>query len=299
MTQLQKYIWLIDTIRSHGKISHRDLSDEWERDKNLSDYRPLHRGTFNRWRDAIADRFGIIIECQKTGGYLYYIANPEDIEENKLKQWMLDTFAVGNIINDNLALKERIIIDEIPSGHSHFQSIVEAMKYNRMIEISYRSFKHNESHNAKIEPYCVKLFENRWYVLAKKDEALKIYGLDRIEKVTILDEIFRFPKEFSAAKYFETAYGIVFENNEQPLRIVVRAYDQHKNYIESLPMHHTQKLIKDYGEYADFELYLVPTYDFIMRLLHDGAWIEVLSPMSLRQAMKGWISDMYDYYEND
>ena len=212
---------------------------------------------------------------------------------------MLDTFAVGNIINDNLALKERIIIDEIPSGRSHFQSIVEAMKYNRMIEISYRSFKHNESHNAEIEPYCVKLFENRWYVLAKKDEALKIYGLDRIERVTILDKLFRVPKDFSAAKYFETAYGIVFENNKQPVRIVVRAYDQHKNYIESLPMHHTHKLIKDYGEYADFELYLAPTYDFIMRLLHDGAWIEVLSPMSIRQAMKGWISDMYDYYEND
>ena len=123
MTQLQKYIWLIDTIRSHGKISHKDLSDEWERDKNLSDYKPLHRGTFNRWRDAIADRFGIIIECQKSGGYLYYIANPEDIEDNKLKQWMLDTFAVGNIVGDNLALKDRILIDEIPSGRSHLQSI--------------------------------------------------------------------------------------------------------------------------------------------------------------------------------
>ena len=299
MTQLQKYIWLIDTIRSHGKISHRDLSDEWERDKNLSDYKPLHRGTFNRWRDAIADRFGIIIECQKTGGYLYYIANPEDIDENRLKQWMLDTFAVGNIIGDNLSLKDRILIDEIPSSRLHLQSIIEAMKYSRMIEISYRSFHHHESHNAKIEPYCIKLFENRWYVLAKKDEALKIYGLDRIEKVTILDGTFRFPKEFSAAKYFESAYGIVFENDKRPVRVVVRAYDQHKHYIESLPLHYSQKLIKDYGEYADFELYLAPTYDFIMRLLHDGAWLEVLSPVSLRQAMKGWISDMYDYYEND
>lgn len=131
----------------------------------------------------------------------------------------------------------------------------------------------------------------------KKDEALKIYGLDRIEKVTILDDTFKLPKEFSAAKYFETAYGIVFENNKQPVRVVVRAYDQHKHYIESLPIHHTQKLIGDYGEYADFEMYLAPTYDFIMRLLHDGAWIEVLSPMSLRQAMKGWISDMHEHYK--
>ena len=53
MNQLQKYTWLIDTIRRAGKISHKDLSDRWQRNKELSDYKPLHRATFNRWRDAI------------------------------------------------------------------------------------------------------------------------------------------------------------------------------------------------------------------------------------------------------
>ena len=33
----------------------------------------LHRATFNRWRDAIYEQFGIMIDCQKVGGYLYYI----------------------------------------------------------------------------------------------------------------------------------------------------------------------------------------------------------------------------------
>lgn len=67
MTQLQKYTWLIDTIRCAGKISHKELSDKWERNKDLSDCKPLHRATFNRWRDAIFSQFGIIIDCQKTG----------------------------------------------------------------------------------------------------------------------------------------------------------------------------------------------------------------------------------------
>ena len=48
-----------------------------------------------------------------------------------------------------------------------------------------------------------------------------------------------------------------------------------------------------------FELYLAPTYDFVMRLLHVGAMIEVVSPDSLRKTMKGWISDMYNLYKND
>ena len=61
MNQLQKYTWLIDTIRRAGKISHKELSEKWERHKDLSDCRPLHRATFNRWRDAIYEQFFIFI----------------------------------------------------------------------------------------------------------------------------------------------------------------------------------------------------------------------------------------------
>ena len=43
MTQLQKYIWLIDTIRRAGKISLEEISSRWERNKDLSDYKPLSR----------------------------------------------------------------------------------------------------------------------------------------------------------------------------------------------------------------------------------------------------------------
>ncbi len=107
MNQLQKYTWLIETIRRAGKISHKDLSEKWERCKDLSDYKPLPRATFNRWRDAIYEQFSIDIQCQKVGGYLYFIANPENIDDDKLKKWMLDSFAVGNTIGENLSLKGR------------------------------------------------------------------------------------------------------------------------------------------------------------------------------------------------
>ena len=93
----------------------------------MSDCRPLHRATFNRWREAIYDQFSIMIECQKTGCYLYFIANPQDIDEDKLKKWMLDSYAVGNVIGENLSLKNRILVEEIPSGRYHLTSILEAI----------------------------------------------------------------------------------------------------------------------------------------------------------------------------
>jgi len=299
MTQLQKYTWLIDTIRRTGKISHRDLSDKWERCKDLSDRKPLHRATFNRWRDAIFEQFGIIIDCQRVGGYLYYIANPGDIDEDKLKKWMLDSFAIGNAIGENLSLKGRILVDEIPSGRNHLTTILEAMKGNRIVEISYHPFQRPHIYTFTIEPYCVKLFENRWYVLGRNNRGeIRLYGLDRLEEARATDLTFKLPKDFNAEEFFSTYYGVVIGDGTKPERIVIRAHGDHKHYLRSLPLHSSQREIEDCGEYADFELFLAPTYDFVMKLLQVGSMIEVVSPASLRKTMKGWISEMYELYRN-
>ena len=301
MIQLQKYTWLIDTIRRAGKISFEEISERWERNKDLSDYRPLSRATFNRWKDAIFIQFGIISSCQRAGGYLYYIENLEDIDEDNLKKWMLDSFAVGNLIGENLSLKDRILVNQVPSARDYLAALLEAMKENRTVTITYCAFGKTKSYTFCIEPYCVKLFENRWYVLAHnvQYDDIRIYGLDRIEDLKVEDRTFKLPKDFSASDFFSSYYGIVTNMNINPERIVIRAYKDHIPYINSLPLHHSQKLLEDNGEYADFELYLVPTYDFVMRLLHVGAMIEVVSPVSLRKTMKGWISDMYNLYKND
>ena len=301
MNQLPKYTWLIETIRRAGKITHKELSDKWQRHKELSDCRPLHRATFNRWREAIYDQFGIEIECQKTGGYLYYIANLQEIDDDKLKKWMLDSFAVGNVIGDNLSLKGRILVDEIPSGRDHLTTILEAMKDNRVMNITYHPFKKLHGYTFPVEPYCVKLYENRWYMLANNVQygALRLYGLDRIENVEVTDETFRLPKDFDAEDYFSTVFGIVVGTEEKPEKIILRANEDHKHYLKSLPLHHSQSLIEDAGEYADFELFVAPTYDFVMKLLQVGSMIEVIEPAHLRRTMKGWISNMYDLYKTD
>lgn len=300
MTQLQKYTWLIETIRRAGKITHKELSERWEKAKELSDCRPLHRATFNRWRDAIFSQFGIIIECQKVGGYLYYIENPEEIDEDKLKKWMLDSFAVGNLIGENLSLKDRILVTKIPSGSDHLKTLMDAMKDYHIVEITYRPFKHSHGYKFPIEPYCVKLHENRWYVLGKNNrDEVKLYGLDRIEEARILEESFTMPEGFEAQEFFAPYYGVVTGYDVKPQRIVIRANESHKYYMNTLPLHESQRLIEDCGEYADFELYLAPTYDFVMKLLQFGSMIEIVYPDSLRKTMKGWISDMMILYEND
>lgn len=214
---------------------------------------------------------------------------------------MLDSFAVSNLISENLSLKDRILVSHIPSAHNHLAALLEAMRENHVVTITYCGFSKSKSYKFPIEPYCVKLFENRWYVLAHNIhyDDYRIYGLDRIEKLEMTTDTFKFPKDFSASDYFSDYYGIVVDKNIKPQHIIIRVYHEHVPYIKSLPLHSSQRVLEDNEEYADFELFLTPTYDFIMRLLHVGAMIEVISPVSLRKAMKEWVSGMYNLYKND
>lgn len=298
MNQLQKYTWLIETIRRSGRISFRELSDRWERRKDLSDCRRLPRATFNRWREAILRQFGIEIACSKTGAHKYYIENPEAIDEDKLKKWMLDSYATGNLFLEHIEIKERILLDEIPSGREFLTTILEAMQQNRTLVMSYRPFKKINSYQFPIEPYCVRLFENRWYIIAHniRYDDIRIYSLDRIERLETIADTFSMPEDFNAQDFFHHAYGIVIDKKIPPERIIIRANKDHKQYIKTLPLHHSQKLLAEVKDHADFELFLSPTYDFIMKLLQVGAMVEVIHPHSLRQTMKAWISDMHQIY---
>ncbi len=202
-----------------------------------------------------------MIECQRVGGYLYYIANPEAIDENRLKKWMLDSFSVGNVISENLSLTDRILVEEIPSGRDHLTTILEAMREDQVIMLSYKGFGYSCSYTFPVEPYCVKLNENRWYMLGynRDKKYTRLYSLDRIDNIEVTDEKFNLPKDFNASDYFRNYYGIVIGDGTMPTRIVLRANKNHKSYLKSLPLHHSQRLLKDNGEYADFELYLAQT----------------------------------------
>ena len=70
--------------------------------------------TFHHHRHAIEEIFDINIECDKRNGYCYYIENADDIEKGGIRNWLLNTFAVNNLINESHHLKHRILFEKSP-----------------------------------------------------------------------------------------------------------------------------------------------------------------------------------------
>ncbi len=302
MTLINKYIWVVNTLLRAGRrgLTLRELSERWENYENGLGT-PLARQTFDRWREGIQATLFVSISCDTKNGYRYFIENPSILTNGELSRWLLDTYTTAEALSGHAQLKSRILTEEIPSNRDWLKDIIAAMQENRVIKLTYCAFHSEESYTFPVEPYCLKMAEKRWYLLAHSinDDRMRLYGLDRIDYMSVTDERFSLPDDFDAREYFATFYGIVCGTGEPVRRIVVRAHGEHQHYLRSLPLHWTQKELTSTKDYADFELRLRPTYDFRMELMRQGCLLEVLEPRDLRREMREMAREMLDLYKED
>lgn len=296
-----RYIWLVDIIHRRGKISFEEINEHWQRSSLNLDGEDLPLRTFHNHRYAIEQMFDVNIECDKRNGYRYYIENGEDMESGGVRNWLLNTFAVNNLINESHKLKHRILFERIPSGQMFLTTIIEAMRDNLSIEITYQSFRHDTAHTFEVHPYCVKVFRQRWYMVGYSPykDHIFIYALDRIKEVTASDHIFRLPPDFDGGAFFADCFGIIAEDDKKAERVLIKVCANQNRYIRSLPLHHSQKEEENTPEYTIFSYLIRPTYDFLQELLSHGAYVEVLSPEWFRTEVKAEIEGMNNKYINN
>lgn len=290
-----KYIWLVDTIYRAGKITFEEINERWLRSR-LSEGEDIPLRTFHNWRIAIEQVFDININCNRKGGYYYYIENADDMQKGGVRNWLLNTFAVNNLINESHHLKRRILFEEIPSGRKYLTSVIEAMRDGLEIELYYQSYWYEEPSTYTLQPYCIKVFKQRWYVIGfcKERNNIRTFSLDRIQQLTTLDAKFVYPKDFDPEAYFADYFGIMIENKKLET-IRIKVYGMHVQYIRALPLHRSQCEIETTVDYSIFEYRMKPTLDFRQELLSRGA-DEVLAPLTFREEMIQSVEKMSSLY---
>ena len=73
--------------------------------------------------------------------------------------------------------------------------------------------------------------------------------------------------------------------------------------VKTCPLHHSQKIVTDFGEhdgkeYGEFELYVEQNKELIGRILQKGGKLEVISPLDVRDMVKKEVQEIMRRYES-
>ncbi len=293
---VNRYVWLVDTITRYGRISLKALNEAWLR-SDISEGKPLARRTFFHYRDGIEEMFDINIQCDKST-FEYYIDDSGGEENARLRSWLVDSVSMSGTLSNAHDISARIMLENVPSARQYLPVVIDAMKQNRRIRFSYKSYTRSQPVNGIVlEPYFVKIFKQLWYVIGLnvKDGMVKTYALDRMSRLNVLHESFVMPDDVNPSEFFKDCFGIITNRNSAK-RIVLRVEPTQAKYFRALPLHSSQQE-EIHDNYSIFTYKMRITYDLKEELMSHGASIEVLEPAELKTIIRNELEQALKNYQ--
>lgn len=299
LNQTNKLVWIVETIYRAHKISFEELNHRWMNNVDLSGGEEMSKRTFHKWKWNIFDTFGLSIECEKVAPYRYYIANVDDMKSDSIQKWLLSTLSVSNSLLENKSIKDRIILENVPSGREYLEPVMDAIKKNRFIHINYFNYWTGNTRDHYVMPLSVKLFRQRWYMVGRNWPAGKniVFCLDRIQNFRLSSHTFEYPEEFDPQEFFDGCIGVISGDGCDIEKVRIKVNSGQANYLRDLPLHESQQETAQTDGYSIFELQVRPTIDFQQELLWNGENLEVLEPLWLRKEIAGKIKRMWNQYK--
>ena len=291
---LNRYIWIIDTIRRYGRISRRELNECWERSPYSDGEREISRRTFFNYRMAIEELFSLTIECDPRT-YEYYIVEPD---KGRITDWLLDSSATSSVLQGSREIASKILLEDVPSAREFLAPIIEALKVNHPIRFDYHPYtRTNPTPGVTIEPYFLRIYRQLWYVTGRNtaDGKVKTYSLDRMSNLTILTSTFTPPPDADPTEYFHDSFGIMV-NESRPRTVKLMVESRQAKYFRALPLHHSQQeMVSD--SYSIFTYRLRITSDFVSAILSYGSAVTVVSPPELKTMVITALIETLDNYD--
>lgn len=256
---VSRYIWLLNLIYEAGPygITREEINRRWYSCIYNDNHEPeISRKTFYNYKNEIESLFGITLEVERVDGHFRYrIAEEDSLQRSQVKRLLLNSLSINEAVSGGGELADRILLEDIPSaGGVALSSIMQALRTNHALSIVHKSFKPDSQPVASVVyPFCLKLREQRWYMLAWKpaDSSARVYGLDRINECSVIEETFDLRKvaklvlgsrrDAHPEDYFRDYYGVLIDDTVPLMDVKVRVFtSQYVNYFRSLPLHGSQ-----------------------------------------------------------
>ena len=173
-------------------------------------------------------------------------------------------------------------------GIEYIEHVVKAIREKRRIRLSYQKFDDQSTKEHIIEPYVVREFKSRFYlignVVSDKVPKVKTFSFDRFVNLQVTDIMFS-GGEFDSEKYFQNVFGIT-EGDSKAESVLLSFTPTQGKYVQSQPLHHSQQVVKETDTECRISLQVMVNTELVMQLLSYGAGVRVLKPASLAERIK-------------
>ncbi len=251
--------------------------------------------TFQRDVKEILSLYNIDI-CYDFSQKIYTI-DESGIES--VNEAMLASFDLFNTIKLSQGLEQFIQFEKrVNTGSHHLLTLLQVIKKAQIINFEYQKFDNSNTSQRTVEPYALKEFRYRWYLLAKDnaDGIIKTFGLDRMSEIATTNKKYAKPDTNLTKQYFNNCYGVTKPNNETPTEVVLSFTPLRGKYIKTLPLHASQETIIDNEKELRIKLNVYITYDLEMDLVAMANDVTVIKPKSLINKLKKAHHDAYQQY---
>ncbi|WP_379042557.1 helix-turn-helix transcriptional regulator [Mesonia sediminis] len=261
--------------------------------------------TLERDFEKIKTDFGLEL-CYNNHQQGYYIDTEKSVKADSFFKF-LELLNLGDVFRDGLQnhheLLDYVVFDDSSQlkNIENLAPILQAFKLDCDLHFTYKKFSQEQSSQKHIRPLLLKEYLNRWYLIGvpQGKNQVRTYGVERMQnpRVGKLSTTPRSQYQDQLQKY-DRVVGL-FATDEQPQEIKLKVTNKHAQYLASLPLHHSQRILPatELG-YQFVNLTLVPTHELDGQILKMSMYTEVIAPKSYRQHIQNEIEKIYKKYQD-
>ena len=183
-------------------------------------------------------------------------------------------------------------------GLEYLGELFNAILYRKVLKIQYRSFKSDLPYYQTIHPYYLKQFNNRWFLFGLNAELqlVRVLALDRIIEIEELKVPYQENTQYDFTDYFEDMIGVTKPQDTEMQVIKLWFSPSQAPYIDTKPLHGTQKVKSWDGTGMIMTIEVVPNFELEQLILQFGENCKVLEPVELKEKILERIKRARDNY---
>jgi predicted DNA-binding transcriptional regulator YafY len=281
---LLRYLMIIKKLRRSKEATFKEINDSLKEASHEFGYDlTISNRTFHRDINEIRLLFNIDIEYNFSEG-VYFI---DEENRGEIGGRILESFDMINMLNEKFDVTKYVSFESNrSSGTKHFYGLIQAIKNKNVISMNYHIFWLENPTNIDVEPYKLKEFQSKWYLIAKdlEEQKIKTYNLEKIIEFKALNITFEFDEKLLKDENIEYWFKIGKQliKDDEVEQVCLSFKPEMGKFINTYPLDSSQVILEANEYEYEFLYNLNITDEFVREILSFGDKVKVTVPNYLK-----------------